>query len=1020
MLFRSEPTATPAPDEEPETWNGTLIDLSNGKFSLFDDINLNIDNVTFDFATKNYTVNCYDIDFNYYTYNIQYTYNNTYVTYIGSTAEFQSKEYEFYYQLPDGRSSADLTEEDVAGLSFQFADVVNYKRGVTDTSLLALYHFDGDTDDDSFYSSPLPGSTVAGGNYKRFAWNKGASLTYMESNSFNGALYLDEKEHEFTIGLPKALGSDNFTLQFRYYQNSATTTDNVDNYISSNGITLFGWSEQYMYSYPRSNHGFGREKLSTGLSVGTWQEIALMRVGGTLYIYHNGIVAGTANLSEVLGSTITFTLGPGSKAYGMLDELRVLDFAYVTDGSAYSPTVVPYDTNEVLILPDSAVDTGLVDGHIEYIYNSSPVIYYEEDSADYSVHVFDNPVENGYLCASGFTKLWPEWDDEDEVYLDRPGYWNTDIFPIHDNETVTFCLAGDHSGLGYGADGFTSVGMVPQRMVNLVGEWWLDTAGAAPVMPLGYRKKTNNSMSGGGLWCTGAHTFSIVFDDGSKASCTFNFPTDAWTTSTQTFTLSSGTRSIKLNVCQQYGTMDGTYSLQYLCLYGGAPFRFFEMVKGTAPNPHQFVYDTVDTSDSREFKPNTAAIRSSIPVNGYTVGGVRPTFPKRGDVWFSVDGRRISGVQMYNGRMWEAVEARWWTGSRWIPIYAFDIVTLADMWDVSGSDGTTTTPPITSESGFWNWWKNQWLDFRDWVTGLADKVAAEWKDFRAWLESVFGPGESEPGEEDPPPATTLEPKTFVIDFSDVPQLESGQVVNYVCGTDNYFIANGNRVRRENKGVQFEDYTGYGYFTFGGLTKPGQLEQRSIKFTTNSADAVVKVWWESPGSGQDYTTRYVFLTDNSLSTKAPGISQVYSSADDETYAGRHYLMDTYSVDTPGTYYLATYGGDCRVYRVEVEDKIEKDNTSKLTQLIIDLVSRVGDLASKLISWVLDLASGAVSGLGSLGDFFREQAEKFKGYGGEFVAFLSAFFGLAPDDLMSLLGLSLFFLGLGLVIRKVLLS
>ncbi len=158
-----------------------------------------------------------------------YTYNNTYVTYIGSTAEFQSKEYEFYYQLPDGRSSADLTEEDVAGLSFQFADVVNYKRGVTDTSLLALYHFDGDTDDDSFYSSPLPGSTVAGGNYKRFAWNKGASLTYMESNSFNGALYLDEKEHEFTIGLPKALGSDNFTLQFRYYQNSATTTDNVDN-----------------------------------------------------------------------------------------------------------------------------------------------------------------------------------------------------------------------------------------------------------------------------------------------------------------------------------------------------------------------------------------------------------------------------------------------------------------------------------------------------------------------------------------------------------------------------------------------------------------------------------------------------------------------------------------------------------------------------------------------------------------------------------------------------------------------
>lgn len=144
---------------------------------------------------------------------------------------------------------------------------------------------------------------------------------------------------------------------------------------------------------------------------------------------------------------------------------------------------------------------------------------------------------------------------------------------------------------------------------------------------------------------------------------------------------------------------------------------YVEVVPGEQPNTgHEFI-NAIYSSD--ELQPNTAAIQSTIPVKGYTVGGVRPTFPERGDVWMPVEGSRISSVYIYNGQAWEETNARYWTGKRWIPIYAFDLVTLADMWDVGSSTGGDVSPSISSEYGFWNWWKGQWLEFRQW---LADNL----------------------------------------------------------------------------------------------------------------------------------------------------------------------------------------------------------------------------------------------------------------------------------------------------------
>ena len=107
---------------------------------------------------------------NHYSYEIQYHIDYTSITYIGQTAEYD-EEYKFYYELPDGRSSADLTAADLEQLSLAFHDVVNYARTADDISQRVLYHFDGDTQDSSYWSyctsfrvldGLLPSPSVAG------------------------------------------------------------------------------------------------------------------------------------------------------------------------------------------------------------------------------------------------------------------------------------------------------------------------------------------------------------------------------------------------------------------------------------------------------------------------------------------------------------------------------------------------------------------------------------------------------------------------------------------------------------------------------------------------------------------------------------------------------------------------------------------------------------------------------------------------------------------------------------------
>lgn len=612
------------------TTNNQVININDNIINFItengDKITLNIDSLIWDASDHSYTANTYYYNetnnyYTYYTYNIKYEITNTYITYIGSNSAYEREEYKLYYELPDGRSSADLTADDIAGMSFQFHDVVNYVRGTTDTSLRALYHFDGNLEDSSYFSTQ-----------GKFDWKDGASITYMDSGVFKGALYLDETAHKMTFTLPAGIGPSgkDFTLQWRHYQASQIDTlTNRENYITIGGLTVLRWDE-------RSFYWNNSTTACAPVPIGTWHELALIRSGGVLRFYINGVAVASLASTQGLTNTIELYLGDTSRAYTMLDELRVVNFAIAQGGVSYTPTSVPYDTNLVLVLPDS--DFPIAD---EY-------------------WLFKNPAE---------------------IYG-----------------------GGDFSG-GYLVPGMSAAGTV--------------------VHDVGYTTVTNGSrvyetfrINFVNLTANGSRAVYATVIDATGAKTTHEFSVrrtgSSFTVSGDGATAIAGGRiSVEWNRDTDEITVaviaDSGKSVNFIYFeIAAAPIADFEYVT--------CIYSSAD------IKPNTAAVQSSIPVTGYQVGGVRPTFPVRGNVWFPVSNSRIQGCYIYSGALWESVGCRYYTGSRWIPIYAFDIVTLQDCWDVSDAD--PNSPVITSETGFWSWWQKAWNDFRSWLSGSMGELIA--------------------------------------------------------------------------------------------------------------------------------------------------------------------------------------------------------------------------------------------------------------------------------------------------------
>lgn len=658
------------------------LDIEELIATLPDGTTVNADNILYDDNSQTYYINTTTGNETegedgtiYNTYNYSYTYNIDYtsVTYIGQTAEY-NKHYEAYYKLPDGRSSADLTAAELEQLNLA-VDVLNYGRSADDVSLRSLYHFDGETTDASYW------------NYcTDFTWNTGASLTYMDAGNFEGALYLDETAHDFTITLPSNLSNGDFTLQFRYYQ-SATLAPQTDSYVKFDDYSLLQFNGKQFLDLN------GNVLCTT--PIGTWNEVALIRHSGILYYYLNGVKVGS--LANILGygTSVRFIFGSAQQTYKYFDELRFLNVALVESGASYTPSSVPYDTNLSLILPTE----------------SKPIADEYWSVTGTKTNLFGFTFEE-FLTGKGQTL------NAARAYADVAGVKFPNYFNVDGYGTITTGASGflfgrtsSYSSVIENVSGYKFLTApinikLGKRTYSKVGgtyyniSYWNYITGKS----YAYSGGSASAVSDG---AAKPYVFSLVLADGTISSVPFNFSATSFDSKTVSFDWGK----VVFGSYNQYGT-GGDYSY-YISIVPNSAVEvlYMELCEGTETDLAAEHITSVIEMTPEQLGSFTLAVRSDVEVTSYQIGGVRPSLPKKGMVWALVEGGTITSLQIYNGRAWEEVDGRIWTGSRWASLSSYDVKLQKDLADIVG---ITTAPEyeyIYTESGFWDWWQKSWNSF---------------------------------------------------------------------------------------------------------------------------------------------------------------------------------------------------------------------------------------------------------------------------------------------------------------------
>lgn len=227
-------TGTPSYKSVLNTTNNTFYDMSRDY------------TYTYNTAYYNNTYNSYyipvtynDVDYNYFiTYSPTYT-NITYIV-DGCNDPSQAVSNNYYFQLPDGRNSYNLTADDVFGIPLA-GEVINYDAVPENDNCVALYHFDGNIVDVS-----------GNGNTAKFA--DGTVPQYISSSSFGKHLMLTNRGR-FSLTLPEALEAP-YTIEFRVnygqYQSFFPISSELKNlgegdfYISDRRVTHSGSSSLYL------------------------------------------------------------------------------------------------------------------------------------------------------------------------------------------------------------------------------------------------------------------------------------------------------------------------------------------------------------------------------------------------------------------------------------------------------------------------------------------------------------------------------------------------------------------------------------------------------------------------------------------------------------------------------------------------------------------------------------------------------------------------------------------------------
>lgn len=298
----------------------TYNHINNNTYNNYNitEINYNNEYNTYEFVTDN-------------EYNFYITYSPTYVTVMYyDTGTQQNIKNDYYYQLPDGRNSFDLTADDVWGTYFIY-NAVNYNEVLEDDGFTkALYHFDGN----------LKNSAAVNVNQQPTP-----SVINYQDGRFGSALFqnvVNNTQRDFIF--PSMSVS---TVDFWVYYSSLCYDSTGAPRSFSNVYTGFFSLEDGSYKY-------------YSIPTDVWVHIAIrynssLSTESKYELYINGIYVGNCRYSNFY-NIVYDNSSPGARyvtsSFG-IDELRITVGKKLFDTTGFTPNSQPYDTNLVLVLPET-------------------------------------------------------------------------------------------------------------------------------------------------------------------------------------------------------------------------------------------------------------------------------------------------------------------------------------------------------------------------------------------------------------------------------------------------------------------------------------------------------------------------------------------------------------------------------------------------------------------------------------------------------------------------------------------
>lgn len=158
------------------------------------------------FDNRQYFVSIDNSTDEYYLIDVQYsptfvTVNYNYYNTTNNYGDVGDVTNIYYFELTDGRNSADLTASEVSGLDLGY-DVANYVLVPDDPNTLSLQHFDGNYTDSS--------------SYGRSFYSENRSTNYVDSGAFGQAVKLPSGSAA-GVTIPGLSDYDSLSFDFRIY-----------------------------------------------------------------------------------------------------------------------------------------------------------------------------------------------------------------------------------------------------------------------------------------------------------------------------------------------------------------------------------------------------------------------------------------------------------------------------------------------------------------------------------------------------------------------------------------------------------------------------------------------------------------------------------------------------------------------------------------------------------------------------------------------------------------------------------